>query len=1075
MDNPRRAAAAAIALVSLFGLNPAGMVVAAQPAAAPDSVTLTITDIEISQTDNKQDFHPIAVTSPLNTLTTTSSPPPTIGTSEPIPVGDYRVLKLTIGGGTWGVNWTVSNRSPCTSVASGAENGQINFGGNSDFYFKTADLGGNTGAYYLAHPPVKGYVGDTLHPFLLPSPITVVKDGTTTVNLTIDVDDVLTCNSVSVYNGSAGGNTPPTRALAGPGTALTGVAGIVLNSYADEIAVSNHGDDSVTFYDRMASDDMPPSRTLIGPATLFNQPTGVALLVNQADHAQDALYVANHGNNSISVFTWASSGNQTPKRTLAGSATKLSGPAGLATDADNNEIAVANDGNDSVTFYTLTAAQNAPPLRVLAGSNTGLHQPSGIALRPDPLNPSDLSIVVANQGNNSVTVYDRNSLVTARGQLIGGVPADTSVTKGTGLILALNGDSNRTIVFGATVTDGASVALQIQLLVRALSSKVPKSLQSAYANFTASYTGPSGGYVLTSGAPGSPSSVVVADGSTADALCLTSKSCQGGPGAVEVDGSNLSPSAVLIGGNTQLNTPAGVAVYVDPVSSENDRLLVANHGSGTITVYDWNDVIAGTNGGNLAPMTTLSDLNAPTGLYLDTVHNEIGVTQGGDQVAMAFQPSVMPTSTNATASGSVLTGDYHVVVYGVDLDSVNSSGLVNPLVVTERGDVAFTPSASPWPTMSLIVDTELGRQVLQPNCLQNPDVGVLQTGYYDVNTNGTFYAVFPGTGGTIQGAYLPDGSIFVGSIVDSSHHLQIIYGVRSAGTGQPYLTSDGTFIGQPAYYGYANYRNDLWSLGRLLTPPSSDVLRYMLGIGMAQTNASVFIDTSGDANFLEIVNPMGDAGAPKSGGPVYSKGFSVLNLAPNNQDYNNSSPGGGDIQNPTDGLTGSVTPNGATLVYMMDTTAEDDYQCPTDIGFGMGLRQQPAGTYTTASVKGTYYVSAFGDRYDSAGNTSQYRSSALGLTFDGKGHALLGEVDNQTGMIAVIQGSLTYQVHQKTIPLSGDTQYAVDVIDLYDRSKIPYASALIGSNAQTLLYYQNLTPVSANLIRQLGLAVFQHS
>ncbi|HTP41876.1 MAG TPA: hypothetical protein VML36_05600, partial [Nitrospiria bacterium] len=193
-----------------------------------------------------------------------------------------------------------------------------------------------------------------------------------------------------------------------------------------------------------------------------------------------------------------------------------------------------------------------------------------------------------------------------------------------------------------------------------------------------------------------------------------------------------------------------------------------------------------------------------------------------------------------------------------------------------------------------------------------------------------------------------------------------------------------------------------------------------------------------------------------------------------NQPY--YSTGGGDIQNPTDGLTGSVTSDGATLVYMRDSTTVDDYNCPTDIGFGMGLRQQPAGTYTTTSVKGTYFVSAFGDRYDPASSTSRYRSSALGLTFDGKGHVLLGEIDNQTGMVSVIQAALTYQVRQQTIPLSGDIQYAVDVIDLYDRSKkVPYASALIGSNAQTLLYYQSLTPGAPNLIRQLGLAVYQHS
>jgi len=1086
-------------LAGLIGLTPVGPSIADQPAAAPDQVTLTITDIEISQDGTT--YTQIPIVSGNSTLDT-SSPPPTIACSEQpcgsspptIPAGEYRALQMIISGGSWSANWSANNRSPCTGDASGSAGGPISFGGNSLFYFKTPDLGGNTRAYYLAHPPVTGYIGDVHHPFLLPSPVTVVANNDTTVNLTIDVTDVLTCNSVSAYNRSATGNSPPARTLTGPGTALSGVAGVVVNSYADEVAVSNGGDNSVTFYDRIwiptTESDIPPNRALIGPATLFNQPTGVALSMNQSDHTQDALFVANRGNNSIGVFTWSSSGNSAPQRAIGGIATGLNDPTGLAVDSANSELVVANGGNDSLTFYSLAANQNTVPLHLLAGSNTGLDQPSGVALHPDPTNPAKLDIAVANQGNDSVTIYDRNGLLASLGQLQGGdftPPSGTSVTGGSTLTLALNGDNNRTIIFPASVTqDGITVAAQIQLLVRALSSSVPAALKSAYANFTASYDNDLSHqtmwhYLLQSGAPGAPSSVVVQDGPTAESLFLTTNA-----GAVEVDGSNLSPIAMLVRASsddkTQLDSPVGVAVLADPSSSGNDQLLVANGGTGTITVYDWNAVIAGgPKGANLDP-TVLSGLNGPKGLYLDSGHNEIWVPQGGaqDQVAMTFQPSMVPAVSNASASGSALSGNYYVMVYGVDLGAINLSGFVIPTVMTERGSAKFDPSADPSntpSTFSLIVDTELGRQVLQPNCLNGPDVGVTQTAYYDVNADGSFNAVFPGTGGTIQGAYLPDGSAFVGSIADSSDHLRIIYGVRAAGNVTPYLTLDGTVSGQPAFYGYASYRNDLWSVGRFLTPPGTDLLRYLLGIGMAETDASAFMGASGDANFVSILNPMGDAAVPSSGGSVYEEGFGPLTLAPPNQAYNNSSPGGGKIQNPTDGVTGALTADGATLIYARDTSTVDANNCPTDLGFGMGLRQLPAGTYTAASFQGTYSVAAFGDQFDSASNTTQYQSSALSVTFDGAGHAQLEEIDNKTGMVSVIQAALTYQVHQRNIPASGGgTQFKVDVIDLYDRTKAPYASALIGANGRSLIYFQVLNPQrAANPIRQLGLALYQHS
>jgi len=220
---------------------------------------------------------------------------------------------------------------------------------------------------------------------------------------------------------------------------------------------------------------------------------------------------------------------------------------------------------------------------------------------------------------------------------------------------------------------------------------------------------------------------------------------------------------------------------------------------------------------------------------------------------------------------------------------------------------------------------------------------------------------------------------------------------------------------------------------------------------------------------------VGEAGDPKSGGPIFRTGFNVLELPV--QLYDNSTPGGGTIHNQADGLTGAVTPDGATLIFARVTTTQDVNGCPTDIGFGMGLRQRPAGTFRASSLKGTYFVSAFGDLFNVSTQRSQHRVTALVLTFDGSGKVQMAEIDNQDGMISTDQALLTYQVRSRVVPIDGQILEQVDVVDLFDRvASGPTASALIGENGQSLLFFRALNQVhTPSLTRLLGLGLFQHS
>jgi DNA-binding beta-propeller fold protein YncE len=76
------------------------------------------------------------------------------------------------------------------------------------------------------------------------------------------------------------------------------------------------------------------------------------------------IYVSNFGAHSVTVFAPRARGNVAPIRTIAGANTCLSGPLGLAVDAQNN-LYVANRTAVGVVVYAPTADGNVAPLRNL--------------------------------------------------------------------------------------------------------------------------------------------------------------------------------------------------------------------------------------------------------------------------------------------------------------------------------------------------------------------------------------------------------------------------------------------------------------------------------------------------------------------------------------------------------------------------------------------------------------------------------------------------------------------------------------------------------------------------------------
>jgi hypothetical protein len=96
------------------------------------------------------------------------------------------------------------------------------------------------------------------------------------------------------------------------------------------------------------------------------------------------IYVFDTKTATISEFAAGATGNVAPIRTISGSKTGLSGgngfSFGLAVGKASGEIFVSNPGSNAILGFAATATGNVAPIQTIAGSATGLGDPLGLAV-----------------------------------------------------------------------------------------------------------------------------------------------------------------------------------------------------------------------------------------------------------------------------------------------------------------------------------------------------------------------------------------------------------------------------------------------------------------------------------------------------------------------------------------------------------------------------------------------------------------------------------------------------------------------------------------------------------------------
>jgi hypothetical protein len=130
----------------------------------------------------------------------------------------------------------------------------------------------------------------------------------------------------------------------------------------------------VTVYAPGASGDAVPVATIAGSATEITKPTGIA--VDLAGHA----YVSNSGNNSVTAYIPDANGNILPSIVIKGAKTGLDQPNGLT--FDNSGALLVTNGTGTITRYNATVSGDQAPLAVLGGSATGLADPQQTVFDP---------------------------------------------------------------------------------------------------------------------------------------------------------------------------------------------------------------------------------------------------------------------------------------------------------------------------------------------------------------------------------------------------------------------------------------------------------------------------------------------------------------------------------------------------------------------------------------------------------------------------------------------------------------------------------------------------------------------
>jgi hypothetical protein len=359
------------------------------------------------------------------------------------------------------------------------------------------------------------------------------------------------------------------------------------------------------------------------------------------------LFVTDHCSNAVTAYPASSKGDVSP---LSPAPTGLSEPVAVALDKNGNIYAI-NQCTTSITIYAKGSSGDAAPIATIGGSNTGLSQPTGIAL------DSSSNIYVTDEGATSVFVYPPVGLSTGP---LNEAPTATISGSNTGLSFpeGITLDSSDNIY---VADEDGSVFVYPPL------GSSTGSLNEAP---TATISGTNTGLHSPIGvALDSSKNIYVADNSGPDVFVYPALGSSTGT-------LNEAPTATIGGSNTQLEDPQGIAL------DSTNNIYVTDFSTTSVHIYP--PVGSSTGTLNEAPKATIvgpnTGLSNPTGVALDAM-NKIYVTDG--DVSSVFVYQALGSSTGTLNEAPIDTIDAAATIgavepTGIAVDSLGRIYVADP-------------------------------------------------------------------------------------------------------------------------------------------------------------------------------------------------------------------------------------------------------------------------------------------------------------------------------------------------------------------------------------------------------------
>jgi len=382
----------------------------------------------------------------------------------------------------------------------------------------------------------------------LEAPSAIAVDSAANIYVTNQAGMFGSSDIITVYPAGSDGDTVPDISITGNDTGLSSPAGIAIDS-SGNIYVTNQGSlygstDSVVVYPADSVDDAIP-QVIIGSRAGIVAPSGIA------EDSAGFVYVVNNGTASggidtVTIYLPGTYANSDPIASIAGIATGLASPNGIAVDS-NGDVYVANasggvDGSGSIAVYPAGVTGNGTPIAAIAGANTTLFFPSALSLDlageiyvTNPLGGPDL------RGSVAVFAAGINGNVPPVATIVGantgldypnGIATDASGKIYVANAGYQNGDPDTVTVYAAGSNGDVAPIATITGANTGLANPTGIALDSNGNIYVAN----------SGGAIGAEDSVTVYQ-----------------PGA----NGNASPLYIIYGGLTGLGAPKGIAIGLD--------------------------------------------------------------------------------------------------------------------------------------------------------------------------------------------------------------------------------------------------------------------------------------------------------------------------------------------------------------------------------------------------------------------------------------------------------------------------------------------------------------------------------